>query len=206
MHGSGIIEMFDKFTEFENALINYTGAPCVVLTDCCTHAIELYLRLKNIKQTVTIPYKSYISVPMTFHKLGIDYQYDTNVEWQYEYRIAPTNIWDSARLFDQGMYRAGQVQCLSFGYSKRLEIGHGGAILLSNPEEARILREMSYDGRDFKNISPWEQQKEWRVGYHYRPSIEDCIKGLYMLEHNKLKTKESQQYYYPDLTKIKITG
>ena len=204
MHGLGTIVSFEKFTEFETALGEYTGAPYVVLTDCCTHAVELCLRYKGIVIT-TLPYRSYISIPMTMHKLGISYHYDTEVEWEYEYRIGLTNIWDSARKFAKDMHRASQIQCLSFGHSKRLEIGHGGAILTSNKHDADILRLMAYDGRDL-SISPWQDQKVFRVGYHYKPSIEDCEKGLYMLANNKLKTKESQQVKYPDLTKIEIVS
>lgn len=204
MHGIGIIVQFDKFIEFETALSEYTGAPYVVLTDCCTHAVELCLRYKGIG-IVTLPYRSYISIPMTMHKLNIHYQYDTEVEWEYEYRIGLTNIWDSARKFSKNMFRASQVQCLSFGHSKRLEIGHGGAILTSNKDDAEQLRRMAYDGRDL-TISPWQDQKVFRVGYHYKPSIEDCEKGLYMLANNKLKTKESQQIKYPDLTQIEIVS
>ena len=115
MHGLGTIVGFEKFKQFEKALGEYTGAPHVVLTDCCTHAVELCLRLKGTG-IATLPYKSYISIPMTMHKLGIDYHYDTQVEWQYEYQDwTPTNIWDSARGFDKGMCRASQMQCLSFG-------------------------------------------------------------------------------------------
>tara|TARA_R110000851_G_scaffold8167_2_gene31545 strand:- start:1348 stop:1950 length:603 start_codon:yes stop_codon:yes gene_type:complete len=193
---------FEKFKQFETALGEYTGAPHVVLTDCCTHAVELCLRLKGTG-IATLPYKSYISIPMTMHKLGIDYHYDTEVEWQYEYRIGLTSIWDSARGFDKGMCRASHMQCLSFGHSKRLEIGHGGAIITTNKQDADQLRLMAYDGRDL-SISPWQDQKVFRVGYHYKPSIEDCEKGIYMLANNILKTKESQQVAYPDLTEIKI--
>jgi|SRR6056300_236406 dTDP-4-amino-4,6-dideoxygalactose transaminase len=201
MHGIGTIVGFEKFTEFEQALSEYTGAPYVILTDCCTHAVELCLRYKGTK-TATLPYRSYISIPMTMHKLNIDYHYD-KIEWTYEYPIGLTSIWDSARSFDKDMYRTGQMQCLSFGHSKRLEIGHGGAILTDNKQDADQLRLMRYDGRDLE-IAPWQDQKTFRVGYHYKPSIEDCEKGLYMLAHNQLKTKQSQLVNYPDLTKIKI--
>lgn len=202
MHGIGTTVGFEKFKEFETALAEYTGAPHVVLTDCCTHAIELCLRLKSI-DTATLPYRSYLSIPMTLHKLGIEYHLDTEVEWEYEYRIGLTTTWDSARAFDRQMHKANQMQCLSFGHTKRLEIGHGGAILLTNKQDADVLRLMAYDGRDL-SISPWQDQKVFRVGYHYKPSIEDCEKGLYMLANNKLKTKESQLVKYPDLTEIEI--
>lgn len=201
MHGIGITVGFEKFAQFEKALADYTGAPHVVLTDCCTHAVELCLRMQKVS-IVNLPYRSYISIPMTMHKLNIDYRYD-KVEWTHEYRIGLTNVWDSARGLDSDMYRAGQLQCLSFGHSKRLEIGHGGAILTNNERDAKTLRKMSYDGRDLA-IAPWQDQKTFRVGYHYKPSIEDCEKGMYMLANNQLKTKQSQLVKYPDLTKIKI--
>ena len=91
MHGPGIIVGFEKFNEFETALSDYTGAPYVVLTDCCTHAVELCLRYKGTG-IATLPYRSYISIPMTMHKLNISYHYDTEAEWEYEYRIGLTNI------------------------------------------------------------------------------------------------------------------
>ena len=202
MHGNGIHVSFDRFTEFEQALSKFTGAPYVVLTDCCTHAIELFLRYKTPGPCV-IPAHTYLSIPMTFHKLDIPYYYDTNNDWQYEYRLVPSNIWDSARAFDRGMYRTGALQCLSFGHSKRLEIGHGGAILTNKKHEYDALRRMAYDGRDL-NISPWQDQKVFHVGYHYKPSIEDCEKGIHMLAENKLKTKESQLVEYPNLLDIQI--
>ena len=88
---------------------------------------------------------------MTFHKLSIPYYYDAHNDWQYEYRLVSSNIWDSARAFDKGMYRAGTLQCLSFGHTKRLEIGHGGAILTNNKQNYTALKQMAYDGREFTN-------------------------------------------------------
>ena len=98
------------------------------------------------------------------------------------------------------MYRAGQFQCLSFGHNKPLEIGRGGAILLDNKYAYKILKEMSYDGRDL-TISPWEKQETFRVGYHYRPTIEEAIVGSEMLE-----TVEEQKQFvkYPDLRNVNI--
>ena len=68
---------FEKILEFESALAKFTGAPYAVMTDCCTHAIELCLRYDNI-QRVTFPAHTYLSIPMTMHKLGITYNYNDN--------------------------------------------------------------------------------------------------------------------------------
>ena len=94
---------YDILDKFERVLSEYTGAPYVVLTDSCTHAIELCLRYQKWKGPVILPKHTYISVPMTMHKLGLDLYWD-DVDWGYEYRIAPTNIWDSARAFDENMF------------------------------------------------------------------------------------------------------
>lgn len=190
--------MFDKIYEFERALAKFTGAPYAVMTDCCTHAIELCLRYDNITR-VQFPAHTYLSIPMTMHKLDISYDY-TDKPWIGEYQFIGTRIWDSARLLQEDMYRPGQLQCLSFGYGKPLEIGRGGAVLTDDVEVYNILSQQRYDGRDLK-VSPWEQQKVFRVGYHYKPTIEEAIIGLEKLSAVDQTPKYHQ---YPDLREIII--
>ena len=190
--------MFDKIKEFESALAEFTGAPYAVMTDCCTHAIELCLRYDNI-QRVTFPAHTYLSIPMTMHKLDITYNY-TDKLWIGEYQFIGTRIWDSARLLKQGMYREDQLQCLSFGYDKPLSIGRGGAILTDDVEIYDVLIQQRYDGRDL-TIAPWEQQKVFHVGYHYKPTIEEAVKGLELLPNIDQEPKYKE---YPDLRNISI--
>lgn len=187
---------FDKILKFEQALGAFTGAPYVVMTDCCTHAIELCLRYDNVRRTL-FPAHTYISIPMTMRKLDIGYGF-TSEDWEGEYQFTNTRIWDSARKLQMGMYRQGQMQCLSFGYDKPLEIGHGGAILLDDAEAYKTLIRQRYDGRDL-TISPWQEQKVFETGYHYRPTIEDAERGLELLPtvDQTVKYKE-----YPDLREI----
>jgi len=189
---------FDKIYEFESALALFTGAPYAVMTDCCTHAIELCLRYDNITRVI-FPAYTYLSIPMTMHKLGIEYTYSDKL-WTGEYQFIGTRIWDSARLIREGMYRAGQLQCLSFGYGKPLEIGRGGAILTDDVEVYDVLSQQRYDGRDL-SISPWEQQKIFRVGYHYKPTVEEAVRGLELLPNIN---QEPRYKEYPDLREIII--
>lgn len=189
---------FDAIERFEQALGELTGAPFVVMTDCCTHAIELCLRYENPPYVMFSAY-TYLSVPMTLRKLNIPYSL-TDDTWVGEYQLQGTRIWDSARLLQTGMYRAGQMQCLSFGHDKPLEIGHGGAILLDDEEAYNKLIRQRYDGRDLR-ISPWQEQHVFEVGYHYRPTIEDAIAGLEKLPTVDQKPKYKQ---YPDLRVIII--
>jgi dTDP-4-amino-4,6-dideoxygalactose transaminase len=190
--------MFDKISEFERALAQYTGAPYAIMTDCCTHAIELCLRHERPNYLAFTAF-TYLSVPMIMHKLGIEYRLIPE-DWTGEYQFLGSRIWDSARRLERDMYRAGMMQCLSFGHGKPLQIGRGGAILLDDVDAYRIMLAQRYDGRDL-DVSPWQDQKVFRVGYHYRPTIEEAVKGLELLD----SVDEPSKYVsYPDLREIQI--
>lgn len=191
---------FEEIAQFEKLLAKKTGAPYAIMTDCCTHAIELCLRYRKVKRVQFTAY-TYLSIPMTMHKLGIEYELVPE-KWTGEYRFYGTDIWDSARRLEEGMYRPGMMQCLSFGHNKPLQIGHGGAILLDDKEAYGFLLQQRYDGRDL-SVSPWQEQRVFKIGYHYRPSIEDARIGLEKL----FFVNEQPKYHkYPDLRDITIIG
>ena len=196
--------MFDKILQFERALAEFTGAPYAVMTDCCTHAIELCLRYDQVTECKFTPY-TYLSIPMTMHKLGIKYEYLDHAwqRWVGEYPFVGTRIWDSARRLEQDMYRPDTLTCLSFGHGKPLHIGRGGAILLDDVEAYNIMLAQRYDGRDLA-IKPWESQQVFKVGYHYKPTIEEAEIGLDLL--NVIKVNRPQPVYvdYPDCRQITI--
>jgi dTDP-4-amino-4,6-dideoxygalactose transaminase len=193
--------MFNKIKKFEEELAEFTGAPYAIMTDCCTHAIEMCLRYDRVKEVVMTPY-TYLSIPMTMHKLGIKYSYNDE-EWTGEYSFGLTRIWDSARRLEKDMYRAGTMQCLSFGHTKPLAIGHGGAILLDDKKAYETILRQRYDGRDL-TVAPWQDQKTFYVGYHYKPSIEDAIQGVALLQGVKEHNPKPVYVPYPDLRNIKI--
>lgn len=194
--------MFEKILEFETALSQFTGAPYVVMTDCCTHAVELCLRYDRVEFCAFSPF-TYLSIPMLMHKLGIRYQYEVGdpAQWVGEYRFRKTRIWDSARRLESNMYRPGQIQCVSFGHDKPLAIGRGGAMLLDDELAYQALLAMRYDGRDL-TISPWAEQKEFRIGYHYRPTTEEAERGLHLLR--QYTSQPPRQVVYPDCRQIVI--
>jgi dTDP-4-amino-4,6-dideoxygalactose transaminase len=197
--------MFEKILEFETALAQFTGAPRAVMTDCCTHAIELCMRYDRVEFCAFTPY-TYLSIPMLMHKLGINYEYYPDSlphrqQWTGEYKFELTRIWDSARRLEANMYRAGQMQCVSFGHDKPLAIGRGGAILLDDEAAYQALLRMRYDGRDL-TVQPWVAQQEFRVGYHYKPTIEEAQRGLELL--NQYISQPPREVVYPDCRQIRI--
>ncbi len=194
---------FDSILKFEQELAEYTGAPYAIMTDCCTHAIELCLRYDNVKKTAFTPF-TYLSVPMIMHKLGIEYYYHDEAHrqfnWVGEYHFDGTRIWDSARRLERGMYKQRFMQCVSFGRTKPLEIGRCGAILLDDEMAYNIMLAQRYDGRDL-TISPWQDQKVFYVGYHYKPTTEEAELGSRLLP---LVNEAPKYVEYPDCRKITI--
>jgi dTDP-4-amino-4,6-dideoxygalactose transaminase len=93
--------------------------------------------------------------------------------------------------------------CVIFGHYKPLHIGRGGAIILDDRAAYDAIICMRYDGRDL-NISPWVAQKEFRVGYHYKPTPEEAIQGLALLEGLKEHCPLPKEVLYPDLRTITI--
>lgn len=196
-------EPFDAVLDFERAVAHYTGAPYCVTTDCCSHAIEIALRLTFDNNIVMFPARTYLSVPMTLHKLNIPYMM-TDESWCQEYEFKGSRIWDSARRFERHMYRDGQVQCISFGRTKPLQIGRGGCILTDNRELYEAASRMRMDGRDIFKYKPWATQGTFNVGYHYYMRPEDCVTGLNLL-HNKQFTEQRSEFYnYPDCRELDI--
>ncbi len=187
---------------FENKLGELTGAPYVVTTDCCTHAIELCFRLLEIK-TCRFSAHTYISVPMTMALLGVDYEL-SSTPWKDEYQFLGTAVWDSARCLKPKMYRERQYQCLSFGPGKPLDNVRGGAILLDNEEHYKQLKIMSYDGRD-PSYDRWAEQKIFTQGFHYMMRYEECESATLLLE-NYISTGNFEHSYkpYPDVSNIEI--
>jgi dTDP-4-amino-4,6-dideoxygalactose transaminase len=190
---------FKALFDFESALAEYTGAPYVVLTDGCTHALELCFRHDNIQHTRFTAY-TYLSVPMLMRHLDIEYTL-TDESWVGEYSFLNTRIWDSARRLEPNMYRPGQMQCLSFGWTKPLQLGKVGAILLDDAEAYKKFSRQRSDGRDLH--IPWETETKLILGYHYCPTLELCVKGLELLPTVEPR---AQVGVYPDLRNIPFTS
>lgn len=186
---------FQALFDFESALATYTGAPYVVVTDGCTHAIELCMRYDHVKKTKFSAY-TYLSVPMLMCHLDIEYKMITE-KWTGEYQFYGTRIWDSARRLERNMYNSGTMQCLSFGWTKPLQLGKAGAILLDDHAAYLKLSRQRADGRDLH--MPWQTETELLLGYHYCPTLELCERGLEALTSH---LPQAQPGIYPDLRNI----
>ena len=193
--------MFEVIEKFEKEISNFFGSPYAVATDCCTHAIELCLRYKSF-DNVCCPANTYISVPFTFEKLNLTWNFK-DVAWQDYYIIDNTNIIDAAVLWKKNSYIPDTLMCLSFQFKKHLSLGRGGAILCDNYDDYVALKKLTYDGR-FGNTS-WTEQNIASVGYHYYMTPETALLGLEKLS-NAIETIPVSWSYndYPYLPNMAV--
>lgn len=193
--------MFEVIEKFEEQISDFFNCPFAVATDSCTHAIELCLRLRNIKEATT-PRHTYISVPFTLQKLDIKYKW-TDEQWSDYYYIGDTKIVDGAVYWRKNGYIKGTLMCISFQHKKHLKLGRGGIILCDDYDDKEELKKMSYDGRDPR--TPWMEQNITTMGYHYYMTPETAQQGINDLPRAKNTTPRAWDWKdYPDLSKMDV--
>ena len=190
----------NSIEKFEYDLAKYFNSPFAVSTDSCTHAIELCLRLVRPKHKITVPSRTYISVPFTLIKLNLDWQFK-DIDWRDYYYLAGTNIIDAAVYFEKDSYVENSLMCLSFQHRKALSLGRGGAILCSKKQDYDLLKKMAWDGRDHNRL--WKEQDIDVVGYHYYMTPETAELGSKKLKNVIPKARQGSANY-PYLPEMKV--
>lgn len=191
---------FNTVSVFENKIAEFFGAPYAIAIDSCTHGIELALRLTGVKH-ISIPKRTYLSVPFLAEKLNIDRTW-RDEQWVNYYYITDRII-DAAVLWKPKSYIPNTFMGISFQYQKHLSLGRGGILLCDNADEAKMLKKMSYDGR--LPAVPWREQNIDTVGYHYYMTPETAQLGLDKLPAAILS--EPRQWTvndWPDLTEMDV--
>jgi dTDP-4-amino-4,6-dideoxygalactose transaminase len=194
---------FETVSKFEKSIAKFFGSPYAIAVDSCTHGIELCLRYQNIKK-ISVPKRTYISVPFLANKMNIDLEWRDEV-WSNYYKVNDTMkpIYDAAVMWEKDFYLFGFMMCLSFQFQKHLSLGRGGVILLDNKEDMIELKKMSYDGR--LPSTPWREQDIDTFGYHYYMTPETAQLGLDKLD-DAINNVPKQWVVtdWPDLTKMKV--
>lgn len=187
---------------FEEAVCEYTGARYGVATESCTAALFLSLVYTGVKGlVVTIPKKTYISVPAAIRHAGgipafADYQ------WEGGYWLDPTNVRDSALRLHEGMYgefNNEPLVCLSFHMRKILPIGRGGMVLTDDLEAATWIRRARFDGRS--GAVPFMQDQVTELGWNAYLTPEQAARGLQLLENLPSQPPDLTPEY-PDLSRL----
>ena len=185
--GYAIKDPRDAIDLFEKTIANFAGSKYAVSTDCCSHGLFLCLKYLKAKGDITIPARTYASVPMQILHAGCKPIFE-DYKWYGSYQLKPYHIWDSAIEFTEGMYNGG-YQVLSFQIKKTLPIGRGGMILLDDYEAYTWLKKASYDGRDL--TIPYDEDDFICPGWHYYMTPEDAARGLLLFEKTNKQNKPS---------------
>lgn len=175
---------FDVVRSFEKDLCEYTGAPYAVAVNSCTMALLLacaWWREEHHRHGVhqiSLPKLTYVGVPYAVKEAGFDVGFRED-DWQGEYLLEGSPIWDSARRFTAGMFgfrcsavghrvpaTGPRIQALSFHYSKILGHSQGGALVHNLPEADVWLRRARLDGRTegvSARADTFNQRRAWHA-------------------------------------------
>ncbi len=189
---------------FEEEVASYTGAPYAVSVDSCTNALFLICKYLEVKE-VTIPSKTYLSVPMSIMHAGGEVIFDKSEKtnhWIGVYDLKPYPIYDAAKRFTSNMYIPGSFMALSFHIKKHLGIGKGGMILLDNKEAVDWFKKARYEGRSEKY---YKEDSIEQLGWNMYMTPQEAAQGLCLLqnypEHN---SDMGETNGYRDLTDFPV--
>ena len=190
--------------EFEDAIASYTKSPFAVAVDSCTNALFLCCKYLNAKD-VTIPSKTYLSVPMSIIHSGGNVIFDKTMEtndWDGIYQLKPYPIYDAAKRLTSNMYIPKSFMCLSFHIKKQLPIGKGGMILTDNKDAVEWFKKARYEGRSEKF---YKDDNIDMLGWNMYMTPQQASVGLALMqnypEHN---TDQEERNGYRDLTEFEI--
>ena len=163
---------------FEEEVAHYTGAPYAISVNSSTNALLLCCKYFDVEE-VTIPARTYLSVPQSVLHAGGTVKFDER-KWKGVYQLKPYPIYDAAKRFTSGMYIPGSFMCLSFHIKKHLKIGKGGMILLDNKEAVDWFRAMRYEGRHEVNYHDDDIDLN---GYNMYVTPTDAARGLMLMQN-----------------------
>ena len=202
--------VYDITNEFEKRLAEYTGAPYVVTVDNQSNALFLALTYEKVKgQEITIPSRTYPSVPCEIIHAGVKVKFKPNKGKKLKgaYQLEPTNVWDSALCFTADMYKPGTHMCVSFtGPYKHFKLSKGGAILTDSEDAYFWFKRARYSGR--RECSYHEDHFDM-LGWNFYMMPELAARGLLLMNQfydsaGKPKTNPDLELSYPDLSKFEI--
>lgn len=195
----------DAVSIFEKKMADYAGCKYAAAVDCCSNAIFLCLKYLNNPGVVTIPNRTYVSVPMQIKHAGYEVIFE-DAEWTGLYQLKPYPIYDSAVRMTKDMFVGGEktLQILSFQIKKRLPIGKGGMVLTNDKKAYEWIKLASYDGRDL-NTTYDDPNHIKMMGYHMYMTPEDAARGILLMDQIPETNEDSGGHKnYPDLTSLGI--
>jgi len=178
--GFEINDPWDIVDAFETLIAMYSGSKYAVSCDSCTNAMFMCLKYLNAKGDISIPNKTYVSVPALIIHSGCRIKFE-DYEWSGTYQLEPYPVIDGATRFRKGMYEKDTFHCLSFHFKKILPICKGGMILTDDKDAVNWFRLARYEGRD--NRIPHVNIDDIKIiGWNFYMPPEQAARGIILLE------------------------
>lgn len=185
---------------FEEEVAEYTGAPFAVAVDSCTNALFLSCKYHEVSE-VTIPKKTYLSVPMSIIHSGGQVVFEDK-EWSGVYQLKPYPIYDAAKRLTSNMYIPGSFMCLSFHIKKQLSISKGGMILTDNYKAVEWFKKARYEGRSEVN---YKDDMIDMLGWNMYMTPQQAAHGLALLQNYPQHAEDlGENNGYRDLTEFPV--
>ena len=204
----------DITLEFEKRLSDYTESPYVVTVDNMSNSLFLSLYYenhiqKNINDIITIPSRTYPSVPCEIIHAGLKVKFEEveGTTLKGAYNLKGSNVWDSALRFTSDMYIPNTHMCISFtGPYKHFKLSKGGAILTDNRDAYLWFKRARYSGR--REMSYHEDYFDM-LGWNFYMMPELAARGLLLMNqfynfNGTKKQNEDLELPYPDLSKFEV--
>ena len=188
---------WDVVEMFEQEVSDFAGCKYGIAVDNSTNGIFLCLKylwkeyygMRQFPKEITIPSRTYCSVPMTIMNAGYRVKFE-DVEWSGVYQLKPVSIYDGATRWTEGMYEAGDgYQIVSFQLKKRIPIGKGGMILTNDKDAVEWFKMIRYEGRH--NEVPYTEDEFGLIGYNMYMTPEDAARGLILMKHTPKENEDS---------------
>ena len=208
LKSEGLIEdAWDAVDLFERTMAEYAGSKFAVAVDNCTDALYLclkYLKCDKNQDIITIPKRTYASIPMVIHNAGCRYKFD-DISWSGAYQLDPYPIYDSALRLTRGMYIEDSFQCVSFHRKKILKLTKGGIILTNDQEAVEWFKAMRCKGRHPHKKYFYTEEHFDLMGWNMYLHPEDAAKAYLIFrqlpQHND---DAGGDHTYTDLTEHEI--
>jgi len=201
----------DVITMFEEKVAKFAGSKYACAVDSCTNGIFLSLKHhkhfygheKGFPNTITIPSRTWVSVPMAIKHAGFDVEF-SDEKWKGVYDLEPFNITDGAGRWTQNMYSGirNSLHIISFQIKKRIHIGKGGMILTNNQKSYEWLKLASNSGRHLEKS--YREDNFGMIGWNMYMTPEDAARGIIIMD--KTPTINEDSHGYEQYTELSEQG
>ena len=171
---------WDVVDLFEKKMAEYAGSKYAAAVDNCTDAMFLCLKYLNADGEVTLPKRTYVSVPCTVIHAGCQVKFE-NIEWSGAYQLSPFPVYDGATRMRKGMYEPGSYYCISFHRRKHIPIGKGGMILTDDKEAYEWFKVARYEGRHMENL--YKDDHFDMIGWNMYMPPEQAAEGMELFKN-----------------------